>query len=200
MSVVEERLTAAAGRLFYRQGIAATGVDSVAAESGVSKPTLYARFGTKDALVVAVLRERHRQRRAALEDHLRAHAALPPIDRMLSVFGWVLDQQRGEGARGCPFVNASVELAHAKDAPAREVIGRHKRWFRGVFADLAAEAGAADPLALASRVHLLVEGANARMLAEADLTAVDEARRIAELLIADACPASPGVGTDREAR
>ena len=99
MSVVEQRLTGAAARLFYRQGIAATGVDAVAAESGVSKPTLYARFGTKDALVVAVLRDRHRQRRAALEEHLRARADLPPVDRMLSVFGWVLDQQRGEGAR-----------------------------------------------------------------------------------------------------
>lgn len=188
MSAVEERLVDAAAGLFYRRGIAATGVDAVATESGVSKPTLYARFGTKDALVVAVLNDRHRRRRASLEEHLRVRAALSPVERMLSVFEWVATQQRDDGARGCPFVNASVELGRPQDGPAREVVGRHKRWFRGILADLAAEAGAAEPVILASQVHLLIEGANARILAEADLTAVDDARRAARLLVEVACP------------
>lgn len=197
MSVVEERLVQAAAGLFYRRGIAATGVDTVAAESGVSKPTLYARFGTKDALVVAVLNDRHRRRRASLEEYLHVRAGLPPVERMLSVFEWVATQQRGDGARGCPFVNASVELGRPQDGPAREVVGRHKRWFRGILTDLAGVAGAAEPATLASQVHLLIEGANARILAEADPTAVDDARRAARLLLEATCPGARTGGTEQ---
>jgi len=44
---------------------------------------------------------------------------------VLSVFDWVAAQQRSDWARGCPFVNASVELVASDDAEAREMIQRH---------------------------------------------------------------------------
>src|SRR5699024_12348420 len=46
------------GRLFYERGIAAVGVDAIAAEAGVTKKTMYDQFGSKAALVVAYLEER----------------------------------------------------------------------------------------------------------------------------------------------
>lgn len=178
-----ERLLEAATRLFYERGIAASGVDTVVAESGVSKPTLYAHFGTKDALVAAVLARQHEQRRASLEAYLQARAGLPARERLLSLFDWVAGHQRTLWARGCPFVNAAVELVRPADDAARDVIQRHKRWFRGVLAELAAQAGAHDPAGLASQLHLLIEGANARMLAEVDTAAITEARHLAELAL-----------------
>lgn len=180
----EQRLLEAAAGLFYRQGIAASGVDAVAAESGVSKPTLYARFGTKAGLVAAVLARHHEQRRASLDAHLHARSSLPARDRLLSVFDWVAGQHDGDWRRGCPFVNASVELSRPDDALARSVVHRHKRWFRGVLAGLAGQAGADDPEAVASQLHLLIEGANARMLAEGDRSAIEFARRAAATLLA----------------
>jgi AcrR family transcriptional regulator len=180
---VEERLLGAAAGLFYRQGIAASGVDTVAAASGISKPTLYARFGTKSGLVTAVLQRHHEHRKASLETHLQVQAGTSARERLLSVFDWIADQHKDEWQRGCPFVNAAVELSHPDDTTAREVIRRHKHWFRGVLAELAAEAGAADPVAVASQLHLLIEGANARMLAEHDRDAITTARQAAETLL-----------------
>lgn len=178
-----DRLVAGATRLFYGRGVAASGVDRIATESGVSKPTLYTHFHAKHELVAAVLEAQHRQRRGSLQAHLAARAALSPGERLLSVLDWIEGHQQGEWARGCPFVNASVELVAAEDRPARSVVHGHKRWFRRVLRELAQEAGARDPEALASQLHLLIEGANARMLAESDWDAIADARSAATALL-----------------
>lgn len=179
-----EKLILAATRLFYERGITASGVDTIVAMSGVSKPSLYAHFGTKHQLVAAVLDGQHQQRRASLDAHLQARSALSAPKRLLSIFDWVAAQQGSEWARGCPFVNASVELVGTEDDAAKDVIRRHKRWFRGVLAALAKEAGVVGAATLASQLHLLIEGANARMLAERDLAAIADAKRAAEVLLA----------------
>jgi AcrR family transcriptional regulator len=196
-SVAREKLLATASRLFYARGITASGVDAIVAESGVSKPTLYAHFRTKNDLITAVLEERHGRRRASLEAYLAERSELSARDRLLSVFDWIAGHQRGVWARGCPFVNASVELVRAEDAAARDVVCVHKRWFRDVLADLAAQAGARDAVAVAAALHLLIEGANARMLAEGDPTAIVDARRAGETLLVAAIPAGAKARTRR---
>ncbi len=50
---MKERILATADRLFYLQGIRAIGVDTIAAEIGISKRTLYNHFPSKDALISA---------------------------------------------------------------------------------------------------------------------------------------------------
>jgi AcrR family transcriptional regulator len=52
---MEERILATTDRLFYGQGIRAIGVDTIAAETGISKRTLYNYFTSKDALIAAYL-------------------------------------------------------------------------------------------------------------------------------------------------
>lgn len=178
-----EKLIHTATRLFYEHGITATGVDTIVAVSGVSKPTLYAHFGTKHRLIAAVLDRQHQERRVSLEAHLQARSTLSAPGRLLTIFDWVAAQQRSAWNRGCPFVNASVELAMAEDKVAKAVVQRHKRWFRGVLAALAGEAGAAASEAVASQLHLLIEGANARMLAEGDLMAIVAAKQAARTLL-----------------
>ena len=177
------KLIETATRLFYANGISATGVDAIVAKSGVSKPTLYAYFGTKAGLVAAVLEHQHRLRRDSLEEHLTTREALPARERLLSVFDWVADQQRSDWRRGCPFVNASVELGGMQNEIGKGTVNRHRRWFRGRLTELAALAGAAAPAVLASQIHLLIEGADARMLAESDMAAIFDARASAELLL-----------------
>jgi TetR/AcrR family transcriptional repressor of mexJK operon len=49
-------ILAAARRLFLEHGFASTSVDAVTAASGVSKPTVYCHFPTKEALLEAVVR------------------------------------------------------------------------------------------------------------------------------------------------
>ena len=52
----KKQLLEIAARLFYEQGYRAVGVDTIAAESGVGKMTLYRHFPSKDDLIVASLK------------------------------------------------------------------------------------------------------------------------------------------------
>ncbi len=107
-----------ASELFYRNGIHAVGVDAIAAGAGVTKRTLYDRFGSKDALVVAYLTERDRRWWERFEERL----ATAPRPRVLAVF----DSYRAdvdEGDRGCAFINAAAELPFSH--PAYDVIRDH---------------------------------------------------------------------------
>ncbi|MGK9461722.1 MULTISPECIES: TetR/AcrR family transcriptional regulator [unclassified Streptomyces] len=65
-----------ASALFYEHGVHPVGVDRIAAESGVTKRTLYNNFGPKDILVATYLWNRHVQWWRDFEERLAA--AEPP--------------------------------------------------------------------------------------------------------------------------
>lgn len=142
-----------ASELFYRNGIHAVGVDAIAAGAGVTKRTLYDRFGSKDALVVAYLTERDRRWWERFEERL----ATAPRPRVLAVF----DSYRAdvdEGDRGCAFINAAAELPFSH--PAYDVIRDHKQRVHERMAQLVSEDGVADdPREVAEHLYLLLEGA-----------------------------------------
>ena len=50
------RILSTACRLFYQQGIRATGINAIISQSGVAKATFFRHFPSKDALIVAWLR------------------------------------------------------------------------------------------------------------------------------------------------
>src|SRR3981081_3595495 len=52
-----DRIRASASELFYREGIRAVGVDEVVDRAGVTKPSLYRSFASKDELAPAYLRD-----------------------------------------------------------------------------------------------------------------------------------------------
>ena len=52
-----DRIRASASELFYREGIRAVGVDEVVDRAGVTKPSLYRSFASKDDLAVAYMRD-----------------------------------------------------------------------------------------------------------------------------------------------
>src|SRR5215510_15598559 len=91
---MQERILDVADRLFYRQGIRFIGVDTVAAEIGISKRTLYNYFPSKDDLIVAYLSRRLRP--VPISD-------LPPAEQILGNFDR-LERTFSAGVfRGCPF-------------------------------------------------------------------------------------------------
>ena len=49
------RLLDAAARLFYADGIAATGINAITAEAGVARMSLYNNFASKEELMLAYL-------------------------------------------------------------------------------------------------------------------------------------------------
>ena len=100
-----ERILLAAHDLFYRDGIRATGIDRVIAESGVAKVTFYRQFASKDELILAFLAHRHERWMAWFAQALAHHggnlAALVPALRE-----WFT----GAEFRGCAFLNSVGEL------------------------------------------------------------------------------------------
>lgn len=75
----------AAGHLFYEQGVNAVGVDTIAAQAGVTKKTLYDQFGSKAALVTAYLSERDRHYRTWIEREIEG---LDPASGVLAIRSW----------------------------------------------------------------------------------------------------------------
>jgi AcrR family transcriptional regulator len=148
-------ILAAAGRLFYAQGIGAVGVDAVAAAARVTKRTLYYHFAAKDDLVAAYLEARDEETLRALD--ATAGRTGRPGDRILAVFDHV---ERWAGApdyHGCPFNNAVAEQAVSPRTTA--LARRHKMAVRAWFTGRAAEGGAEVPEALGSRLLVLLDGA-----------------------------------------
>lgn len=176
-----ERILAVATRVFYAEGIRVTGVDRIAALAEVTKPTLYAQFGSKEALIAAVLERRSQRRQEALTQMLQAHPG-SPRDRLLAIFDWLADGHQQDGFRGCPFTNAAVELPDPGH-PARAVISAYKRWLRQTLTGLARLAGDPDPDGTGHALLLLIDGANARVVTDGDRGAMRKAGTAAAKLI-----------------
>ncbi|SOD97690.1 TetR/AcrR family transcriptional regulator [Blastococcus haudaquaticus] len=153
-----ERLLDAAEELFFERGIAATGVDAVLRRARVAPATLYAHFPGKDHLVAAYLRRRHERWRAAWDDALQ-RCGDDPDARALAVFD-ALDVFPGPqgSTRGCAFLAAAVEICDSGH-PAQEWLVADTRLLDDRLRALAADAGAADPDALAAELLLLYDGA-----------------------------------------
>jgi AcrR family transcriptional regulator len=171
-----ERILEAASRLFYERGLHAVGVDAIAAESGVTKRTLYDRFGSKDALVEAYLRRRDAHWWARWEQRI-VSAASP---RALTVFDAYRDDVDLSG-RGCAFLNAAAELAPTH--PAFPVIRAHKRRVQLRIAELLREDGFAAADALADHLYLLVEGAVSQQGIDGDSDRLHRARSLAAAVL-----------------
>jgi AcrR family transcriptional regulator len=175
------RVLDAAADLFYREGIHAVGVEAIAAAAGVTKKTLYDRFGSKDRLVAAYLQGRDARWRAWLTEDVTAHAHTAR-GRLLRTFDALGEWLRGIGPRGCAFVNALAELPDP-DHPARAVIAGQKRWMLDYLTTLAADTDADQPDVLAEQLLLLHEGATIGYASGAVADPIGRAKHAAALLI-----------------
>ena len=157
MTPAARRVLDAAGKLFYERGIHAVGVDLIAAEAGVTKKTLYDRFGSKDQIVVAYLADRDQRWRTFLAQHLDA-AGPEPDKRILAVFDASRAWSTEHGSRGCSMVNAHAEISDPSH-PAYAIITEQKRWMLALFTDLARELAPGTAQYLGRTLTLLHEGA-----------------------------------------
>ena len=145
-----------AARLFYQQGYRATGVDTIAAASGIGKMTLYRHFPSKDDLIIAYLHDSDALFWRGFE---QITAVAPTAAGKLAAFFVSLGEYVVSPAcYGCPFLNAAAEYPDPTH-PAHQVAVAHKRAVRARFRELAAAAGAAQPDELAGGLVLLMDGA-----------------------------------------
>lgn len=185
MSAARERVLETASRLFHREGVRAVGVDRIAAEARVGKMTLYRHFATKDDLVVAVLEGRDGPARAALAQAMEhAGGGGDPAARLLAPFAMLEPWFASPGFRGCPFMNAALEL-HDPQHPARAVAARHKAATRDAFARAALDAGhdEGEAQVLADQLALLFDGAIAQAQTRDPRTVARAALAAAQALV-----------------
>lgn len=157
------RILDAASGLFYEQGIHAVGVDTIAETAGVTKKTIYDRFGSKEALVVAYLQDRDRRWRRFLESSLAETVGLPGVDRILAVYDISEQWAERNSTNGCSAINAQAEIPDASYPSHTEVV-RQKVWMHAVFRRLCVEAEAADSVGSADLAADADELAHALML------------------------------------
>ncbi|MGE8690457.1 MAG: TetR/AcrR family transcriptional regulator [Achromobacter sp.] len=152
-----DRIRKTAREMFYRDGIRAVGVDAIVNEAGVTKPSLYRSFSSKDELAAAYLRDYDAEFWARFDAARDAHPG-DPRAQILAYLSGLGERAVQSGYRGCGLTNAAVEYPEP-DHPARIVAVAHKEALRRRLAAMAAEMGAADPDALGDGLLLLLEGA-----------------------------------------
>ena len=178
------RVLDAASTLFYERGIHAVGVDTISEAAGVSKKTLYDRFGSKDALVVSYLQHRDARWRAHLAAALEAQPE-PGADRVLAVFDAAIAWSDADNnPKGCSAINARAEVSEADGAQSVfPEVTRQKVWLLEMFAGLCREAGIADPDGTAQTLMLLYEGAIVTVGMHTFAAPFDRARGVALRLL-----------------
>jgi AcrR family transcriptional regulator len=171
--VMQARILDTAGRLFYGQGIRAVGVDTIAAEIGISKRTLYNYFPSKDELILAYLSRHFIELRTSER---------PLLEQIMRYFDWLERWFATDTFRGCPFVNAVAELGDATHPGTRMAVAykeRRRLWLR----DALTQMNVADPDTLATQVAILVEGAIIAALVRSDPGMARAAKAAARVLL-----------------
>ncbi|MBN9000252.1 MAG: TetR/AcrR family transcriptional regulator [Rhizobiales bacterium] len=155
-----DRILDAARELFYREGIRAVGVDEIVARAGVTKPSLYRSFASKDELAAAYMRAYDADFWRRFEAALASGPADDPRGQLLAFLSSASERTQRPAYRGCGMTNAAVEYPDAGN-PARQVAQANKRELRRRLTALAAAMGAREPETLGDGLLLLVEGAYA---------------------------------------
>jgi AcrR family transcriptional regulator len=184
MGRTNAEIAAVAAEQFHEHGITATGVDTLAGAAGISKRTLYQRFGSKDGLVVAAYESLDlpvyemftRPAEAATDD---------PRGRLDALFGVLEHAVKMPEFRGCPFSNAAAELADPAH-PAHAVVRRHKERLRRWMVRQLRAAGAAHPDRASRQLMVLWAGGQSQALVQRSAAPVRDARALARVVVSDA--------------
>jgi AcrR family transcriptional regulator len=185
---MQERVLETVDSLFYRDGIRAVGMDKITAEIGISKRTLYNYFPSKDRLITAYLTRR------LIPISISER---PAEEQILESFVHLERSFADEGFRGCPFLNAVVELKDPNHA-ANEIALTFRNQRHSWFLELLERLQIPHPESLAIQIMLLIDGAIAAAVIRRDPKVARAARDAARVLLAAAAVDSPDVSATSE--
>lgn len=129
-----QRLLQAAFKEVHRNGFRAASLDSILADTGVTKGALYHHFPNKTELGYAIVDELIH---GIISDHWvkPLGRAENPIDGIIGILHGYTDEDMREGCElGCPLNNLSQELSTVDEGFRRRLDGIFSMW-RGAVAD-----------------------------------------------------------------
>ena len=144
------RILDVADRLFYSEGIRATGTEKIIATSDVAKATFYRHFESKDALVLAYLERRKESFWAYLftpDPPGTLQEALARIDSLVN----------HPGVGSCPFLRVASEYPDPEH-PFHRSVREHKEKLLAYLSELL-RAEPHDRQSLADELLTLIDGA-----------------------------------------
>ena len=145
-----------ANRLFYAEGVRATGTEKIMSLAEVAKATFYRHFESKDALVLAYLENRDR----ALWDYLSEPTPPKDLHEALSKFEQMANWPE---VIGCPFLRIASEYPDTAH-PFHRVAIEHQNKILDYLTDLL-KPFAIDKRAAAAAILSVIDGAfSIRML------------------------------------
>jgi AcrR family transcriptional regulator len=175
-----ERLIEAAYNLFSKNGVNQVGIDTILAESGCAKASLYSNFDNKVELAVAFLNRREAVwTRDWLESEVRRRARSPEA-RLLAIFdvfdGWF----RKKSFEGCSFINVLLETEPG--SPVRKAAAIHLAKIRAIVRSFAEDAHLQEPEKFSQVWHMLMKGSIVSA-GEGNRNAAREAKCAARLVL-----------------
>ena len=154
---MNEKILATATSLFESRGIQASGVDTIIAEAGIAKATLYKHFPSKNLLITAYLRDKSDKFYEWLNSRLASKKA-DSLDILMSlcelVEQWIVTPE----FHGLPFHIAAVEFPDPEH-PINQYSAVLAVELQGYLSKIAETAGAKDPETLGQQLTILFEGA-----------------------------------------
>jgi AcrR family transcriptional regulator len=153
-----QQILETASRLFYQKGIQNVGINEIIANSGVAKRTLYRHFVSKDELIEEVMKHRATEWLHWFEKAVEERGNTAK-ERLLATFDVLREWYASPNFRGCPFINAVLEIADASH-PAHEVSIGVRESIRMQIKQLAEEAGVKDSESFSQQYLLLIGGAS----------------------------------------
>jgi AcrR family transcriptional regulator len=130
-----ERLLDAAARCVARDGMAGANVAAVAAEAGVSRPTVYRYFADRQALVEATMMHAGRDLARRLGEHL--HRFRAPAEMAVEAVCFVLHEVPREPVLGAVWSEALLDAGAVAGTTRRPA----RAWSRQALQDLVRAAG-----------------------------------------------------------
>lgn len=177
---MREHIVDTAADLFYRNGIRSTGINTVVAQAGIAKATLYTHFRSKEDLVVAYLRSRHERVLKGFNQIIIEGRDASAIGTVGAIFELLEHKSEAAEFRGCAFIMAASEFSDTPEIVA--VAQEHKRAVRDVFFR-ALEGAASDPHSLSEQLGLVYDGALAAIMIQQKSGSAKVGRAIAMTLL-----------------
>jgi AcrR family transcriptional regulator len=155
-SAAREQLMVTATNLFFQNGFHAVGVDMIAAESGITKMTMYNHFPSKDHLIAAILERSVELYWEWFETTI--HGITDPEQQLIAIFESVAKQQSSSPqSTFCLYQAVAVEFAFPEHMVNKAAVD-HKQSIIRRLESICEQGGFKSPEHLARQLFVLLEG------------------------------------------